>query len=242
MQEYLGLSSNQYYWAVVLFQLGYSLFGFLSNMVLARWRPSLYIPLMMFVWGTVAASLGAIRTTTQLLALRFLLGIVESGFSPAVTFLISSWYRKHEQSKRFIWWLSAAILAGAFGGIAAGAIADSIDGAHGIPGWRWLFIVEGVATCGASFVSPFFLLDYPLTTSRFTPAERELAYNRLLADGITSREEGGDNTWKTLLHSVTDWRVWLLGIAYMTIVGSLSLSYFYPTLVKGLGYTATTAQ
>lgn len=35
-----------------------------------------------------------------------------------------------------------------------------------------------------------------------------------------------------------NWRVWLFVLGYMAIVGSLTLTYFYPTFVQGLGYTA----
>lgn len=39
-------------------------------------------------------------------------------------------------------YISAAILSGAFGGLIAGAIEDGLDGVHGLPGWKWLFIVS----------------------------------------------------------------------------------------------------
>lgn len=136
-------------------------------------------------------------------------------------------------------------MSGAFGGIVAGAITASLDGAHGIAGWRWLFIVEGVTTVDVSFIAPFILLDYPATSKKLTLAQRQLAFKRLQADGITSREEGADHAtthFKAFMAAITNWRLWLLAIAYMTIIGSLSLSYFYPTLVKGLGYTAVNAQ
>lgn len=47
------------------------------------------------------------------------------------------------RSKRFITFLSAGVVSGAFGSIVSGAISSSIDGNLGIRGWRWLFIVEG---------------------------------------------------------------------------------------------------
>jgi MFS family permease len=78
-------------------------------------------------------------------------------------FIISSWYKKHEQSKRFVVFHSAGIMSGAFGSILAGAITDGLDGSLGIAGWRWLFIIEGVITVAAAFSVPFILLDYPLT-------------------------------------------------------------------------------
>ena len=40
-----------------------------------------------------------------------------------------------------------------FGGlIAAGVLAD-LNGAHGIAGWRWLFIIEGTATSGIAIIA-----------------------------------------------------------------------------------------
>jgi MFS family permease len=109
-------------------------------MILSRTRPSLYIPLLMVLWGSVAALMALVQTPAQLHGMRFLLGVMEAGLSPAILFLISTWYRRHEQSKRFMCFLTAGILSGAFGGIVAGAITASIDGAHGIAGWRWYFI------------------------------------------------------------------------------------------------------
>ena len=86
--------------------------------------------------------MAAIQTPAQLLRVRFALGIAEAGSSPAILFLISSWYRKHEQSKRFIVYLFAAILSGAFGSIVAGAITARMGNVGGISSWRWLFIVS----------------------------------------------------------------------------------------------------
>lgn len=111
-----------------------------SSMVLSRVRPSIWIPTLMVFWGTVSALMALVKTPTQLIAVRFVLGVTEAGFSPAVLFIISNWYRRHEQSKRFMCFLSAGILSGAFGGIIAGAIVDSLDGAHGVSGWQWYVI------------------------------------------------------------------------------------------------------
>jgi hypothetical protein len=106
-------------------------------MVLSRIRPSIWIPVLMVLWGSVSALMALVKTPAQLIAVRFVLGVTEAGFSPAVLFIISNWYRRHEQSKRFMCFLSAGILSGAFGGIIAGAIVGSLDGAHGVSGWQW---------------------------------------------------------------------------------------------------------
>lgn len=69
-----------------------------------------------------------VQTFKQLLALRIIVGIFEAGFAPGILLIISSWYKKNEQSKRFAVYISAAVLSGAFGGILAGAITESMDG------------------------------------------------------------------------------------------------------------------
>lgn len=109
-----------------------------------------------------------------------------------------------------------------------------------------LFIVEGVATVAAAIIAPFFLFDYPATTKRLTPQQRKLAVARLQVDGITSSGEHGEisevSHWNAFVQTISNWRLWLLCAGYMTIIGCYSLSYFNPTLVKGLGYKGADAQ
>lgn len=116
--------------------------------VLVRWKPSLYLPTLMIIWGALVCCMAAITDYHHLIVLRIFVGTFEAGFAPGILLIISSWYKKEEQSKRFAIYISAAVLSGAFGGLLAGAITGGLEGAHGIRGWRWLFIVEGVATIG----------------------------------------------------------------------------------------------
>lgn len=44
MGDYLDLSDNDYALTINLFQIAYIIFSVPSNMLLSRWRPSLYIP------------------------------------------------------------------------------------------------------------------------------------------------------------------------------------------------------
>ncbi|RMJ02485.1 hypothetical protein BHE90_016172 [Fusarium euwallaceae] len=246
MDKDLNLDSNKYSVALVVFFVGYVVFEVPSNMILTRTRPSRYLPAIMFVWGGVTIGMAFTPSYEALVGLRILMGILESGFAPGVLLLLSSWYKSEEQSKRFAVYISAAILSGAFGGLLAGSITSGLDGAHGKAGWRWLFVVEGAATMGCAIIAFFVLPDFPATTSnaKFSQAERDLAVRRLQRDKqqVTNGEEERMGPWQAFKLSMTNWRTWLFVVGYMAIVGSSTLSYFYPTLVKGLGYQATTAQ
>ncbi|KAH7018198.1 putative vitamin H transporter [Microdochium trichocladiopsis] len=245
MEKDLELTSDRYSIALVVFFIGYVLCEIPSNMILARTRPSRFLPTIMFIWGLVTMGMAWVPNYKALIGFRVVVGILEAGFAPGVILVISSWYKKSEQSKRFAVYISAAILSGAFGGLLAGAITAGMDGVHGLSGWRWLFLIEGVATSGVSVISAFVLLDFPATTSKFSPRERELAMQRLLADNV--QNDNDEDAPKpthlgALKMALLNWRVWLFVVGYMAIVGSSTLSYFYPTLVNGLGYTAHIAQ
>lgn len=140
MMEDLNLSSSEYSVALIVFFVSYVVFEVPSNLVLSRTRPSLFLPTIMFIWGGITCCMAAVKNYHQLVALRFVVGIFEAGFAPGILLILSSWYKKNEQSKRFGVYISAAVLSGAFGGILAGAITGGLDGAHGIAGWRWLFV------------------------------------------------------------------------------------------------------
>ncbi len=78
----------------------------------------------------------------HLIALRFVLGVTEAGFFPGTLLYMSFWYRKMELARRFSVFYSASLLAGAFGGLLAGAILSGLDGARGLSAWKWLFVSE----------------------------------------------------------------------------------------------------
>ncbi|KLO78970.1 allantoate permease [Fusarium fujikuroi] len=245
MNKTLNLSDQDYYHAIVTFQVAYVISGTPSNMILVRLRPSLYIPAIMFLWGTCATFLGAVQSREQLWAVRFLLGVTEAGFAPGVMFMFSCWYKREEQAKRFIIFLSASILSGAFGGVLAGAISGHLDGARGIEGWRWLFIIEGVLTVAMALFAPFSLLDYPATSKGLTAEERVVAVERLTTEDITAAtdsHENGLSHGRAFVSAVTNWRLYFLALPYMQLVGSSALAYFYPSLIQGLGYTSVKAQ
>ena len=185
--------------------------------------------------------MAAIDSFHHLVVLRIFVGVFESGFAPGILLIISSWYKKTEQSVRFAVYISAAVLSGAFGGLLAGAITGGLEGVHGIRGWKWLFIVEGVATIGWAIISSFILLDFPANSKRLTDRERQIAIARLQVQKVTVRPANGAKIGKgkSFVLAVADWRTWPLIVGYMVIVGSSTLSYFYPTLVHGLGYTST---
>ncbi|OZJ04709.1 hypothetical protein BZG36_01816 [Bifiguratus adelaidae] len=239
----LDLTGSRYNWALSIFFFGYLLNEVPSNMILARTRPSIFLPGIMVAWGIISACTAAVQSYPGLLVIRFVLGLVESGFFPGVLFLLSSWYKRTEIAKRMAVFYSGAIISGAFGGLLAGGITSSLNGVHGIAGWRYLFLIEGVATIGVSFIAVFILPDFPTTTSWLTPEEKRLAVDRLIADGHDPRS-GKHEGKKRLgfMPAIKDWRTWAFTLLYMMDVCAGTISYFFPTITKNIAGNATNAQ
>lgn len=186
-------------------------------MLLVRIKPSIYLPIIMTIWGALTCCMAAVKDYSHLVILRIFVGVFEAGFAPGILLILSSWYKREEQSKRFAVYISAAILSGAFGGLLAGAITGGLEGSHGIRGWRWLFIVEGAATIGWAIISSFLLLDFPANTKRLTDRERAIAIARLQEGGVATRQVGDARMGKTksFILAIKDWRTIGFILGYM---------------------------
>lgn len=136
-----NLTSDQYSICLLVFFISYVIFEIPSNLLIARIRPSVYLSVLCVLWGGVAALMGVCRNWQQLAAVRFCLGILEAGFAPGVAFYLSSWYKKNELATRFSIYYTATAVSGAFSGLLAGVITQYLNGARGLAGWQWLFII-----------------------------------------------------------------------------------------------------
>lgn len=61
------------------------------------------------------------------------------------------------------------------------AIAN-MAGIGGYNGWRWIFIIEGLATVVLAVVSKFIIADWPETAKFLSEEERALLIRRLASD------------------------------------------------------------
>ncbi|MBW0483532.1 hypothetical protein O181_023247 [Austropuccinia psidii MF-1] len=246
LESDLMLSSTDYSTVVAIFFIGYLLAEIPSNMIIARLRPSKFLSAITFLWGSVVALTGVVRSKQSLVALRFFLGFLESGFMPGVLFFLASWYRKNELTKRIGILYSSGVLAGAFSGLISGGILQNLDGALGIRGWRWLFYIEGVVTISASLIVVFFLPDWPSNTKWLSDEERVLAILRLevekIEQGFFSPEPSKLKPLEALMTTLKDWRTYLFSFIYLMLLSEVTISYFLPYITVTMGYTGQTAQ
>lgn len=139
--------------------------------------------MLVAVWGTVTTLSGLVESYSGLIAIRFFLGLCEGGLLPGIILYLSTLYKRHELQQRVGIFYASASLSGAFGGLLASAIVN-MSGIAGLDGWRWIFILEGIATVIIALVSTIFLPADIASASFFTDQERQFALDRFRAADI----------------------------------------------------------
>jgi hypothetical protein len=121
------------------------------------------------------------------------------------------WYQREEMQFRQALFFSAASVAGAFSGLLAYAI-DNMDGVAGVAGWRWIFILEGIATVVVAAGSFFLLYDFPETAAFLSEEERAFVVHRLKYQGQVGEgrvAQAEEFRWRYVRDAFLDWQVWV---------------------------------
>src|SRR5215813_11174444 len=84
MSADLGFSDRAYGLGVGMFYLTYVLFEIPGAVIAERWSARKWTARIMISWGIITALTGFVHTARQFYAARFLLGMAESSFFPAM--------------------------------------------------------------------------------------------------------------------------------------------------------------
>ena len=73
---------------LIIGPVSYSVFEPLTNVLLKRMRPSIFIPLIMIIWGLTMTFMGFVTNFSGLMAARWFLGMAEAGLFPGVNYYL----------------------------------------------------------------------------------------------------------------------------------------------------------
>ncbi|RKF54876.1 putative transporter [Erysiphe neolycopersici] len=240
LPEDLKLKGDEYQWAVSVLFFGYLLMQVPSNLYLNKLgKPSIYLPTCMLIWGLISTCMAASQNFRDLLICRLFLGFAEAAYFPGCLFYLSCWYTRSELTFRTAIFFSGSIISGAVSGLVSSGISAKMDGLKGLRAWRWLFILEGIATMLVATLSFFILPDLPRTTSFLSTEERELALWRLEKDiGEESVLEDNNQSFLSgAIQAAKDIKVYVLMLLVHCIAVASSVVTYFPSLVKTLNYS-----
>ncbi|MBI3887009.1 MAG: MFS transporter [Opitutae bacterium] len=234
----LGFSPRVYGLGAGIFFLGYVLLEIPGALIAYRWSVRKWVARIMISWGVLAAGMGFIHTSGQFYWMRFLLGLAEAGFFPAMIIYIGRWFVRADRAKALALFMSAISAAIVLGGPVSGLLMK-IDWL-GLPGWRWMFILEGVPAVGLGFVALFFLTDHPREARWLAPADRAWLESELRSEAAAA--PAAAHGFGAMLREARRPRVLLLAAAYFFAVAcNAGFSFWLPSVIQSVSSLPTFA-
>ena len=233
----LGLTNTMFGVGAGLFFISYFLFEVPSNLVLERIGARRWISRIMVSWGILSIAMIFVRGEYGFYALRFLLGVAEAGFFPGVIFYLVCWFPAAYRARLMALFTVGIPLSTVIGAPLSGLFL-SMTGILGLPGWQWMFILEGLPAVILGCVIFLVLPDHPRDAKWLSPAQRQWLEGALAAD--PSRPVRSH--WRSTFKSFYDPRVLAMCVIYLSNTSAnFSLAFFLPQIVgtMGLGQVET---
>ncbi|TVY45481.1 Pantothenate transporter [Lachnellula occidentalis] len=215
MEEDLSMYGNQLVTSTSVFTVGYVIGQIPSNLLLTRVSPRWVIPAFEVGWGIATLCTSTVKSYKALYALRFLVGLFESGFYPGIHYLLGSWYTPQEIGKRaMVFWLAGSIGL-LFSGFLQAAAYQNLNGVAGRAGWRWMFIIDGIITLPLALAGFLFFPNLPQSGKKTwwtTEEEHILSVKRMQAIGRAGPEPW---SWAKVKRISLSWQTYLLPLLYV---------------------------
>jgi len=233
MNAALGFSGVTYSLGAGIFFLGYTLLEVPSNVILARVGARLWIARIMIGWAVASGAMAFVYDGASFLALRFILGSAEAGFAPGIILYLTYWFPQAWRARALGQFLFAIPLSSAAGAPLSTLALTFMDGALGLRGWQWLFVLEALPALFLGVATLLLLTERPARAAWLSPEEREALDARLAQEAAQRPPEPADAHWRAL----RDPRVLMLGAAYFGVVAALyGLGFWLPQIVAGFGF------
>ncbi|SMR53239.1 unnamed protein product [Zymoseptoria tritici ST99CH_1E4] len=183
----------------------------------------------------VTASIAGVKGYDGLLTCRILLGFFNACINPAVSLILSRFYRRDEQALRFGYIHCTPGLAGAIGGL----VSFGFQNVHStsLNSWRIMFLTIGSFSIVVASIAMFFLPSTPMSAKFLTIPEKRAMLHHIAsnATGVSSNRFSPAH----MLSLLKDPQMYMLALFLLTYSASSGLlSPYAATLIKGLGYTS----
>ena len=210
-----------------LFFLGYFLLEIPGALIVERWSARKWIARILITWGLCTVAIGFVRDAREFYIARFLLGAAEAGFFPGIVVYLTHWFPPQYRSRALAGFILAVPLSFVIGSPLSGWILG-LDWLAW-PGWRWVFVLEGLPAVVFGFITPFYLKDHPRDASWLKSEEREWIESELAAEKQRKAARGEMTAWRALKER----NVILLAVAlFVSNVGSSAFFLWLPETVQ----------
>ena len=225
----LKFSETVYGLGAGIFFIGYFLFEVPSNIIMHKVGARVWIGRIMITWAVLSGAMVYVNSPIMFYVLRFFLGVAEAGFFPGIVLYLTYWFPAQRRSRMNALFMIGIPIAGVTGGPLSGWILNAFDGARGLAGWQWLFLVESIPSLILGVITIFYLPNSISAASWLSREEKQLLETNI----------AGDNTGKAdhaLSGVFGNPRVWLMAAIYFCcMMGLYGIGFYLPTLIRAAG-------
>jgi sugar phosphate permease len=203
-----------------LFFLGYFFFQIPGAIYAENRSARKLIFWSLILWGVLAAATGLATDVNLLIAIRFMLGVVESAVMPSMLILLSRWFTKAERSRANTFLILGNPVTILWMSILSGYLVAST-------GWRGMFILEGVPAVIWAFFWWRLVSDKPADAKWLTADEKQALHAEL------AREQLGIKPVRNYGHAFKSRVVILLSMQYfLWSIGVYGFVMWLPSIIN----------
>src|SRR5436190_4262730 len=236
MTRELGFSNAVFGFGAGIFFFGYCLLEIPGAMLVESWSARKWIATIMIGWGILSSFTGLIHNALEFNIIRFLLGLAEGGFFPAVVVYLTHWYRYEDRGKAVAMFMTAIPVSNMVGAPISGMLMRL--NWLGLSGWRWLLILEGIPAFLCGVATLLYLPDRPKDARWLEPVERAWITGELERELRDKKAEGRHHL--SILAAFRQPIVLALAFSYFLLnTSGYGLNIWLPKIVQKLSGLST---
>jgi MFS family permease len=227
MSKELAMSASFTGFAAGIFFIGYLVLQVPGGHLASRGVAKNFLTWSMVAWGVISIATAFATSQTQLIALRFVLGVAEGGMLPVVLTMISKWFPDKERGRATAITIMFVPIANIISGPISGQIIQSF-------GWRGLFLFEGIVSF--FLIIPWVLMveEDPDKAKWISPIERDYILGNLRAEQeeIAKTPASKNESFLQVMGDSAMWKLIVINFFYQTAIYAFVI--WLPTVIKNL--------
>lgn len=228
MNAALQFTPQIYGFGISIFFVGYVLLQYPHVLLQRVLGARLWILAASLAWGTVATAMTFINDPLQFYVLRFLLGVAEGGFAPGVVYYLTNFAPRRYRGGAIAGTMLAIPISVVIGGPLSGWLM-TIDNPLSLPGWRFLFLAEGVLTLVASVLLFGLFKNNSEEVTWLTAEEKAFIRDELARE----RNDAPEKRVARFSSVVLSARVWIAALAWFALLtGAYAMMFWLPLALR----------
>jgi len=229
MVRALSMTEVAYGFASSLFFIGYLVFEVPSALAAHRFGARLWFARIVLTWGVLTVALAYVSSGSWFAALRFLVGSAEAGSYPGMIYYLTLWFPRQYRVQAVALLTLGSPLGNMFGSLFGGTLL-AFDGAFGLAGWQWVFVVTGLPAILLAVAIYLALPDRPASSTFLPEAEKNWLVRELAAEA--NQVPSHAKLWRVFI----DPRVLVQSLVYINVTLALyGVIYWLPTVIRDFG-------